>query len=187
MKTTWLGLLLVPCLLAPVYYQGQAGKPLGDDTAPAANGLPAAEPLQSPLLVTPTFDVSAGVAAGVAVSPSKAGNGEPEAPDEARQVANPVACAQGLGVMQDMAALAYQTNPAQTYMGVMVAAALARQQVLAEDVPNLATLRKRLKAIRYGGTLRDQLLQAYVLLEVPCAPVKGAGKVVATPVISWPK
>lgn len=183
---TWWALLLVPCLLAPVYYQGQTVQAVGDAGAPAAGDLPAAVPLTSPLLVTPTVMEEAPRASETGdkqVLPEDDGSGEVPA----RGVVDAVACVQGLGVMQDMAALAYQQTPASTYMGVMVASALARRQVLNEELPNLATLRKRLYAIRMGGTLRDQLLQTYVLLEVPCASVKGAGKVKEAPVVPRPR
>lgn len=170
--------LLVPWLLAPIYYEGGGARPLAGDVAAKAGDLPGALPLVSPLLVTPT----------VAEIPPAEDTVDAAVEDvpEKRGVINPVACVQGLGVMQDMAALAYQTKAAGSYMGVMVAAALAREQALAGQVPNLITLRKRVKAISWGAPLRDKLVQAYELTEVPCTPA-GKQKVVERPVVPRPR
>lgn len=182
-----IGLLLAPFLLAPVYYQGGTAPTLQQQQEPTdLTALPAAAPLASPLLVTPTLEESSPTEAP-AKAPSDAPETAPDTTPAAKGVMDAKACVYGLGVMQDMAALAYQHDPRKTYMGVLVAAGLARQQVLDGELPNLEVLRKRLHAIAWGGTLRDQLLQAYVLLEVPCTPVKGAGKVKQGPTVDRPR
>ena len=96
------------------------------------------------------------------------------------------ACARGLSVMQDMAALGYQREPNGTYMGVLVAAGMAKQQVTEGQFPNLQALRNRIHAISWRGALKDPLIQAYTILEIPCTPMKGAGKRVNKPGVARP-
>lgn len=181
MKRALLAFALAPLVLAPVYYQGRVMGESGPVEPDASvEQLPPAAELQSPLLVTPSaVEVSAGAQEEVKEVPSRE-------PDRPGVVTNPVTCTKGLATIEGLAALAYQHAPASTYMGVMVAAALGRQQLEQGYPPNLATLRKRLHAVRRGGTLRDQLLQAYVLAEPACLPPDGA-KQRSAPVVERPR
>lgn len=184
MKRAMLTLLLAPLVLAPVYYQGRVmGNEGAVEPAAGAAQLPPAGELQSPLLVTPSA-----VAVPVAPTPDE---GKPvevpsREPDKGGVVSSPVTCMNGLATIEGLAALAYQHAPASTYMGVMVAAALGRQQLEEGYPPNLATLRNRLHAVRRGGTLRDQLLQAYILAEPACLPPDGSRQRSA-PVVPRPR
>jgi hypothetical protein len=188
MKQALIALVLAPLVLAPVYYQGREMGEAGPvEPGSGIEQLPAATELESPLLVTPS---------AVAVSVSAVGeDGKPveipsREPDKGGVVNNPVTCMKGLATIEGLGALAYQHAPADrfrsAYMGVMVAAALGRQQLEQGYPPNLATLRKRLHAVRRGGTLRDQLLQAYVLAESACLPPDGT-KQRAAPVVQMPE
>lgn len=183
MKQALLALVLAPLVLAPVYYQGRVmGEDGPVDPSGSVEQLPAAAELQSPLLVTPS---------AVLVSASRPDEGKPvEIPvkeqPKSRVVTDPVTCTKGLMTIEGLGALAYQHAPASTYMGVMVAAALGRQQLEQGYPPNLATLRKRLHAVRRGGTLRDQLIQAYILAEPACLPPDGT-KQRAAPVVQMPE
>lgn len=175
-------LLLAPLLLAPVYYQGGTAPTVGEAATPGKlTDLPTAAPLTSPLLLTPTLTDEP--------TPTIPAQPEPQPqPIPAKpRVMDAPACLRGLGVMQDMAALAYQRQPNGTYMAVLVAAGLAKQQLMDGALPNLHVLRNRLHALPWRGTLRDQLLQTYVLLELPCTPAQNAGKITEKPAVARPR
>lgn len=178
-------LLASPPLLAPIYYEG-AGNPLNPNTVEPAAGpardLPAAAPLASPLIVTPTVgDDGAPAAEAVSATSAAAEEGDPHA------VIDPVMCVKGMDTLQDMAMVGYQRNPSSGYMGVMVAAAMAKGQVVDGQPPNLESLRRRLHALPGGALLRDQLIQAYTLAEPGCLSAKGQPKVKAKPVVERPR
>jgi hypothetical protein len=178
-------LALCPPLLAPIYYQG-ANNPMNPNTEPSAGpvtDLPAAQPLASPLLVTP----SAEPADDSSTAPPEAAPAK--TPDtRVKKVVDPVTCVKGMDTMQDMAMVAYQHAPNSAYMGVMVAAAMAKQQIIQGQLPNLETVRRRLHALPWGAQLRDQLLQAYVMSEPLCLPAdKAGGAVKAKPTVERPR
>lgn len=183
MKNAVVALLLAPVVLAPVYYQGKVMGEHGPvEPTASVEELPAAAELQSPLLVTPS-------AVLVSVSaPEEGKRVEIPAKEQPKStvVNDPVVCTKGLMTIEGLGALAYQHSPQSSYMGVMVAAALGRQQLDQGYPPNLATLRKRLHAVRRGGTLRDQLIQAYILAEKACLPPDGT-KQRAAPVVQMPE
>ncbi|MFZ2586782.1 MAG: hypothetical protein WAZ18_01460 [Alphaproteobacteria bacterium] len=174
-----IAILFAPLLLAPVYYQGGTAKAVGEQVENNITDLPAAAPLTSPLLVTPTLEEPA----LPAVAPEEEVTEPVPAP---KGVLDAATCARGLEVMQDMASLAYQKESRSVYMGIIVAAGIARQQVASGDTPNLAVVRKRLHAIPWGAVLRDELLNLYVLIEVPCTPTASAAKIKTKPSVERP-
>lgn len=171
---------VVPFLLAPVYYQGTNPNMVepapGRETSPGVRELPAAVPLVSPLLVTPT---EAGGDSGQVLrdGQEQTSKGAKEKPRSGKVVLIDAAmCVRGLETLQDLAALAYQRTSGSGYMGVIVAGALAKQQVLDGEVPNMKVVKGRIQAVKNGKILRTEMQQGYVLTEAACMPVSGNGK-----------